>query len=1144
MRIITSCILQSFFVAIVVSQTQTTGGISGTVTDRNGDVLINAAVTATSHATGEKRLIVTDSSGRFTVSLIRPGRYEVRVEAAGFQRADIDVEVTLADSSEISIVLNVADVVPNLVTVEVGTPMVRTDSSTIGQTIGGRALENLPLPTRNFSQLINLVPGASTYLTDATSLGRNSNVISVDGIRPAQNNFQINGVDANAGVMRNVQFGNPAPESIAEVKVQTSNYDATFGRAGGGSVQIVTRSGTNNLDGSLYYYFSDTSFNANDPFLKAAGRPRPVLVRNVYGGTLGGPIGRERAFFFVSYQGSRERNGFSRASSLRTNIVVDSRLTDDRSPTGLAASFPGIMIHPVARNLLVAQLPDGRYVIPTPQANGRYSTSEISRFREDQFNANVDLKVSKSNWLAIKFFSADSPQFLAFSGNSAPGFGEDQDRYYRIVSVQDVHNFDANVINEARIGYNFIRENGRAKQPIDPVAIGIERSNSAEYPGLPSINIGPLSIGPGFRQDRIASPSTSFTDTVSITRGRHGIRLGGDARYYQFYGEITGANRGVIVSQNFNSFLAGTVALATLANGFSDRNLRSFDYHFFIQDDWRISRKVTLNLGLRYEVDVPLYDTRGRIATFDPLRYQPRMELGPDGYPLGPPIGGIVQSRNAIPQYDLPGIPKVKSHALYGTDINNFAPRVGIAYSPLKSDRLVLRAAYGIFYSRSSFQYLSLAAFSPPFGVVNTSRSTALDDPFPLVPAASAFPIFPEGELLSGVNFDPGLRTPYSHQFNGSLQLALGKDIVIEASYVGTRGLNLFRQELINQAYLATPDIPIHNVVTGLNIGANTPANAQLRAPLQGVRVDVGFTQNQTTAQSTYHAAQLSLNHRFSRGLQLLTSYTFSKSIDNGSGIGGGSGTTPDHINDTATSDGDHRDSRSNRGLSSFDRTHRLVVSYVWELPLSRVGTRSKGFRSVMSDWQLSGILTAMSGLPINIRDSRAAELFFGQQGGGDRPSWVAGASPATAMTNIPLGYYFDPRSFRRPVLAAGQVIPSSLGVAFAGPGCPVIDGAFCTDFGNVGRNPLRGPSQFSLDVSLRRRFRINESKDLELRVEAFNIANTVNFANPISDFNATINDGSINQASGLITSPGNFGRITATSSNPRIMQLAIKFNF
>ncbi len=1136
----------------IVAQTQTTGGISGTVKDQNGGLIAGANLTVVNRTTGEKRTVTTDASGSFTASFLQPGIFRIRTEANGFNPFSAEnIVVSITETVVLEITLAVAGVVVDPVTVDGSGSLIRTDNPTLGRTINSRAIAELPLPTRSFTQLIGIVPGAATYLNDPSSVGRNTQSISVNGSRPTQNNFQINGVDANAGVMRDFQFGDPAPESIAEIKVQTSMYDATLGRAGGGSIQVVTKSGSNDFHGSVYEYFGNAALNANDPFLKAAGQPRPVLSRNVYGGTLGGPTKRDSFLFFVSFQGTRERNAASRSNSLRTGVFIDRRLTNDRSAAALGAAFPGVSIHPVSLRLLQARLPDGRFAIPTPRADGIANFAEVSRFREEQFNTNFDLRISPDNWMSLKVFYSKTPTELGFSHSNVPGFGETRDRENAIVSVQDIHTFTPSITNEARLGYNYIRDHTVPAMPLLDSDAGITRSNASAYPGLTRIGIGQFTLGAPQRTDRTTAPSASLTDTLSIRRGRHTIRLGGEVRYYEYNSNATIFASGSIVFPTFDEFLTGVTGVnrVVIGNGIPDRSLRTTDYGLFIQDDWQFSPKLTLNLGLRYELAPPFYDTRGRIATFDPALYVPRMQLF-NGRPAGPPIGGIVQAGNVIPDYDHPAIPNVGKRVLNSIDPNNFGPRVGFALSPFGADRIVLRAGYGIFYSRSSFQYAVLSGFGPPtYSFVANTALGSLNDPFPAIANQSEFPTVFPGPLLLGNAIDRNNRTPYIQQFNGSVQFSLAVDTVFEVAYVGTRGVNLFRGFAINQAYLASEQHPIRNVVTGTDITTNTPANAQLRAPFQGVNVGTNFIQNQTAAQSTYHSLQAGLSRRLSRGFQFLVSYTLSKSIDNGSGGGGGAGVggvlSPDFINDTSSLDGDQRDGRSSRGVSDFDRTHRLVFSYVWSLPKIPVAKNSKLGRLVFGGWQMSGIVTAMSGLPINIRDARGAELFFGQNGGGDRPSRAPGATVASAMTNIPPGYYFNPFAFVRPVVGSGQVIPSSRGAAFAAAACPVISGAFCTDFGNVGRNPLRGPGQFNIDLSLSKRFRFDESKNLELRAEAFNLLNNVNLANPVSNFNVTSTTGGlIDQNTGRITRLGEFGKIISTSNNPRIVQLAIKFSF
>jgi hypothetical protein len=296
--------------------------------------------------------------------------------------------------------------------------------------------------------------------------------------------------------------------------------------------------------------------------------------------------------------------------------------------------------------------------------------------------------------------------------------------------------------------------------------------------------------------------------------------------------------------------------------------------------------------------------------------------------------------------------------------------------------------------------------------------------------------------------------------------------------------------------------------------------------------------QTQSTGQSTYNSLQISLTRRLSKGLQFLASYTYAKSIDNGSGGAIGAAGI-----DSGPILGNQLDNRANRGLSNFDRTHRLVLSYLWDLPRPALTASSIAGRLLFSNWQVAGIITAMSGLPIDIADSNAGSFYLGQNNGLSRPSWVPGATRSTATSNVPPGYFFNPFAFARPVVLPGQIIPSSGGAAVAGPMVP--GGPFGTDFGNVGRNVLRGPRQTNVDFSILKRFPIDESKNIEFRAEFFNLFNHANFANPIGNLNAFASSGgSIDSNTGRIINPGDFGRITSTSNNPRLIQFALRLNF
>ena len=1128
-----------------IAQSQTTGRIAGIVTDEKGAALPGAAVTATNKATGEARSAVSDDSGAYIVPLLPPGTYTVTVTASGFKKfITEDVKIAITETSTLNATLEVGAITETVV-VSTAPPIAQTEGPQLGRVVDSRAVSELPLATRNFTQILGLSPGAATYLPDNTAVGRNSQNISVNGARVTNNNFQINGIDSNSmGTNSAPSLAVPAPESIQEFKVQTSLYDATFGRSGGGNIQAVTKSGGNGFHGGAYEYLRNARLNANNPFLKAAGIARPVLTRNIFGGVLGGPIKKDKAFFFTSFQGTRERNGASIINSLSSNILVDPKLTNDRSAATLQTTYGLASINPVALALLNSKLPNGQFLIPTPTAaNGTYTGSTPSIFDENQFNANFDYRFDDKNTFSTKLFYSNAPQTLVLpsflgGGPNVPGYGNFQQNNNRLITAQYVHIFSPTVFNELRMGYNFIRVDAFPQEPINDSTVGITRANANIFPGLGLIQINAAAGGVVFGTSasidvRATAPSTTVADTLSITKGKHTFRVGGEFRYNENNYVLNFFTRGQIQFANFTNFLNGLPSFSIFGSGIGNRSLRASDYNFFVQDDWKFSRKLTLNLGLRYELDLPPYDTRGRLATFDPALYVPRPAIS--GAAIGPPIGGYVQAGNVIPQYDVASMPNVGKRVLNSIDPNNFAPRVGFAFSPLNSGRFVVRGGYGIFYSRTSFQYITLNVIAPPTYVFGVTVAP-IANPYFAAPPTSAFPTLVPGVALSGTLFDRNIRTPYLQQYNVNAQYEIFKDYLLEVGYVGTHGINLFRQIAINQAPLIPTGGSLTNPVTGAVITTNTPANASARAPFQGVSVN-GFFQNQSTAQSNYNSLQVSLTKRFSNRLQFLAAYTLAKSIDNASGQGGGPGTTgvvnPGGVGETSAILGNQHSNLANRGRSDFDRKHRLVFSALYDLPTPASAAKSKAGKLLLGDWQLAAIVTSMSGLPIDIVDT-ASGSFYGLSGGSAplaRPNLVG-----DPFSNVPAGYYFNPFAFARPVVAAGAVIPSSGGSATAG--------ATGTDFGNVTRNIIRGPRQNNTDFSIIKRFRIAESKSIEFRTEFFNLFNAVNFANPISDLNA-IPAANFN-ADGTIKagSAGRFGQIISASNNPRLMQFAFKFNF
>jgi hypothetical protein len=1119
-----------FSAIVVFSQTQTSGRITGTIRDAQGAFIVDAEIAVENDSTGDRRRAKSDGAGSYLVPFLPPATYDLRIEAKGFTPAIFhNVAIGLNGTVTVDANLQLADVTAE-VEVTDRPPLLQTNSSELSTRIDSRSLTELPLPTRNILQLLIVAPGVSAPITNNNAVGRNSPNVSVNGARVTQNSYRINGVDANdisLHVLTDV--GVPAPESVSEVSVQTSSYDASV-PGGGGSVQVVGKTGSNSLHGNAYEYFRNEIFNANDANLRAVGEARPVMRRNVYGATVGGPFRKNRAFFFGSYQGTRDSNGAT-DQSIYKGVLVAPGLTDDRSASTLMSTFGVPSVDSISLQLLNLKLANGRFLIPTPQsADGLASGSALSRYHEEQFNTNFDYHPTLQDSLSAKFFFANAPSFSAIGGanfafifSSFPGFGTSLVTDNRTLSLQETHLFGPSVINEARFGYNVIRHREASQESVTDSSLGLQRSTADGYPGLPLIIMGldegGATIGSSIITYRGSTPSLSLADALSLQRGKHSIRFGGEIRHSEWqvhagvfsYGEVDFPTfKDFLIGNTGTSQFDGNFGFAHLGTGLQDRDLLSTDYHLFLQDDWKISSTLTANLGVRYEMDPPPYDSKGRIGQFDPEFYLPPTTVDSNGFPIGPPARGLTEAGNAPSQYRLPGVLRVGKRILKSVDPNNFGPRFGLAWSPLRSNRIALRGGYGIFYARPSFFYLALQYFNPPFFLDAITSGQPFSSPFANAPPQSSFPLVEPGNV-GGWNIDRNARTPYTQQFNGSVQYQPASDTTVQVGYAGSRGVKLFRTVSINQAKIASIDHPITNAVTGAPITDNTFENATLRAPMQGVSPG-SFFLNEATAQSTYHSLQATVNRQAERGLQLTASYTFSRSIDNASNPGWG----PDArwAFDTAGVIGNQLNDRSNRGLSDFDITHRFIASCIWDVPAF---TTLPSLRRLLSRWQLSGIVTAIAGTPVDIVDITGGSL-YGQFGA--RPNWATGANSKTARSRVPAGYYFNPGAFAPALVQAGQAIPSAHDLT-------ALTSEGGTDFGNVGRNVLRGPPQSNIDVSVARSFAVAESKTLALRADVFNLLNHANRDNPTSDITAA-----------------DFGKIVSFASSPRILQFSVKLSF
>lgn len=1118
-RVRLACVACLFLAAVPGwAQTPTTGQIAGQIVDPSGAVIPGAHILLTSEA-GAPRETTSDATGRFRFPLLPPGTYRLEIRAPGFGPLTLEqVVVRITETTRVDGELPIAIQVHSLVVIA-EMPLVDSESATQGEVIQEDTLRQLPLPTRNFQQLLTLTTGTSGSIVNASELGRGDTVFSVNGQRTTSNSIVINGVDANSiGTGSTPNLSVPATDTLQEFIVQTSLYNASQGRNVGGIVAAVTKSGTNDVHGNAYFFLRNTSLNANNFFLNSDRVDRPENNRQQFGFTLGGPIVKDRAWFFGSYQGTREDNATSLLNSLATFFVPEN-LTDDRSLTALIdlSSSCGAFgsVDPTAAALLQATLPDGSFVIPSAPSPGatcdstRVTIPSLSEFQEDQFNANVDIQLTSSNRLSTKFFFADNPTtqaLFSFAGLQnalqLPGFGADLEIEQRLLSIIDTHVFSPSLLNDFRFGYNYIRVASTPEEPFTAAEFGISSPLNSLFPGLPTITVSNFfDIGSSPFADNDSNVQTyTLADTVTWMRGRHTLKFGAAFKRNQvnlLFNAYTRGNvfhLGPIFGNPFADFLGSSLSfLSIMGSGLNSRNIRSNDFSWFINDDWRVSNRFTLNLGLRYDYYGTFSDIRGRIVAFDPTLATTMPS------PFGGVVitGGFVQAGNA--EAPLPGIPQVQD-ALLKDDRNNFAPRIGFAFQPFeRTDRVVLRGGYGIYYDRPNARFINNQVISFPYYSLALVFVTPITDPFVQVPLPSAFPLdvtdltlFPFGgppallpaAVAGGVTVVPAngvypdrnnFRTPYIQQYNLGIQWEFIRNWMLDFGYVGSAGRKLTRLVSANQAIAPGAVFPF------TTLSPFSPGLSDLAVQTFGVHL------MQTSSNSSYNSLQVTLNKRYSSGLLFLLSYTYSHSLDDYSG-------SPSGVSDVSVVPG-NQVILDNRASSDFDRRQRLVFSYIYDFPRFYRG-ESKPAQLILNDWQTAGVLTFQSGTPFSVLTNASA---FVQARADFVPGCTANAASLGGDVTARLDQFFDTSCFT-----------SAVG-----------------GFGSTGRNILRGPDQRNLDFSLIKFFPLDEIRKFEFRAEFFNITNTPSFTNPVN-----------------IVQSGNFGQIVSTSTSSRIIQFALKFNF
>jgi hypothetical protein len=1135
---------------ICTAQTAATGALAGIVTDQTGAVVPNVSIVLVNDATGETRSAASQSNGAFAFLLLAPGPYHVEASKEGFKKATrAGIRVNVAETTKFDVQLEVGTLQQTVI-VSGAPAMAQTESSALGRVVGEQVVSNLPLVTRNYTQIIALSPGISTNVTNATELGRGSGGqtsetegegVFVHGARQYDNNFQMDGIEINDIEGSGGESGGiaiPNPDTIEEFKVQTGQYDAGFGRGAGANVNILTKGGSNQFHGTVFEFFRNELLNANDFFFNQTNQKKPALRQNQFGFTLGGPIRKDKLLFFGSYQGTRQLNGVATATTAYTTGSVGGcrtsnfspPLSDDRSRAALGALFAGQAgalggavvlpdgsnINPIALTLLQMKLPGGGFLIPTPQvidptkpfASQGFSVLSIPcTFNEDQFMINADYLQTAKSKFSGRFFSSSSNQHTSFPQSSTVnGFPRITDNAFRNFSLAQTYVINSQMFNEARLGFHRSVTNFKAQAPFNWSGIGVTPAAPQDN-DLPNISIlGSFQISGGYPFDFVQN-TYDFLDSFSYIHGRHTLRIGGGITRAQA-NFLHYRNNDQLIFLSFPDFLLGLDGVSNGTGLFSnvfgsvsfyglfDRAYRVWDGSGYAQDGFKVSPRFTLNLGLRYERIGDFADALGRNTGFWP-------SLANSNPPPQGSLQGFVVPSNFSGGSVPAGVTQLgHEYAVNGDGQNTWAPRLGFSWQVLpSSQRLVVRGGYGIFYSRVTGQSSFVqTAFSRPFAnltvdVAEANAGATFANPFPPNVPLSGFPVwvpYSPATALSLSTLAPNYRPSITQQYSLNLQTEMAHDLLLEVGYVGTRGTHLFRARSANQALFANPASPIRGVTT------NTLDNIGQRVPYPGFPAN-GITLLESEGTSWYNGLETSLTKRLGHGVQFLASYTFSKILDTDGAnlvvVSGGTQTW-----------GDQNNPRQRYGRASFDRPHRLVLSYVYDLPGPR--NRQGLIFKVLGGWSISGVTTFQSGSALTIVDTNPNNAFGISN---DRPDLASGCTPNQVLAPGPvtakLNNYFK---------AACLANPTAIGA----------DG-LATGFGNIGVGTVNGPDQRNFDIALVKKTSIKERYNIEFRSEFFNAFNTPQFANPVTDF----------------ASPA-FGQISSTAVNPRIVQLALKLTF
>jgi Carboxypeptidase regulatory-like domain len=1271
---------------------QSLGAINGTVKDASGAVVHAADVRVRNNNTGLEQTTTTKTDGSFSVVDLPIGSYTVTISQSGFKtevHSRIIVQgnrTTTVDSSL------VPGEVSATVTVTANSLLNETDT-TNGYTLGTELIENIPLGTGSFTQLAILSPGVSAdFLSGAgVNAGLGNQDIFANGQRDTSNSFSFNSVVSNnlfnglsssaVGESRfvlntNEQFlaggqvqtntsvfdaigqGLPTPptETIEEVHVNSSLYDASQGANSGAHVAVLTKSGTNDFHGGVYEYHQSTGLDANSFFFNAVGLPREPLHRNVFGGTIGGPIKKSKLFFFGSYQGQRvsdSTNGSTTfdnvpcqnpavaATSSTPAIPASGCLSSDRTAATLAsiAGITAAQVDPVALKILQAKLPNGQFIIPSATVFDANTIATLggnalnqgppSTFKADQVNGNIDYLFSTKDRIAGKYYFQNDPSTSPFAISQVQGFAQQLQAGSQVFSLENTAVLTSNATWEQRIG--FIRQiaNAATGQALSASGAGINLFGSNLFPGVSIGNAGSgndngLNIGPtnNFANAGVFQNHFSVGSDYHWVVGHHSLSFGFDGDY----GQLNVLNRENEVAAlgftTFSKFLTGTLRGGShdeLLNGETNRHYRAKQIGMFAQDSWKLLSNLTVTAGLRWDWDGPLYEKNGLLTNFDPQAYS--FDLATDTVNN---IGLVVAGNNK--QFCATKASFCSNDSTLNGRQWLFQPRIGAAWSPKFLKHTVIRAGFGLYADRGEFfTELSPSAgggISGPFGVTTEQPFTLVQEstckgpncfsaPFgttaPPPPPSNFNGIAALVHNLSGLSgcaepvtptcaptgfgatpftfggYDPANKLPYSENWTLDVQWQPYNSLLFDLGYVGNHGQHLLMPIPFNEALTATSGHPINGQIysygfqaTDANGGPGTllteqvntfdGGNTDLRTPFTGYNPNSNFWEAEGI--SNYNAFQFSVKKLLSHGLMINASYTWSHTLDEGSGLSEG----------LFYNGNDPLNPRSAYGNAAFDRTHVFTISYLYRVPDL---TKSTGFlKHVVNGWGISGITTAESGLPYSVIDfsgSVASQVFSSNDFITNPILAIPGGTVAGVQGSSAKNFASCPSANGGVAGGLQPINACAFGLTINAPGTNGVpacglttDGATACDFSETGfsngpRNVLRGPFQTRFDSGVFKNFKLTERVALRFDAQFFNIFNHPSFDAPNSNltlnpcFGPNIQTSPANGCQWLGTIPGVTGSggaigngtaqsgegiIQNTIGSPRLIQFALHLTF